>query len=226
MTPEKIREILTLHGKWLRSESDGVKADLSGADLSGSNLSGSNLKWADLKWADLKWADLKWADLKWADLCEANLYKANLYEANLSGADLSGANLSGADLSGAKFYKARLNGAFLEKAKNIPEHVYAQTLITPEGDLIGWKKCRNGVIVKLLIPSAAKRSNSTGRKCRAEYATTLEVIGAEVGISQHDGITQYRKGETIHCDRWEEDRWIECAGGIHFFITRYEAENY
>jgi hypothetical protein len=41
--------------------------------------------------------------------------------------------------------------------------------------------------VKLRIPAAARRSSATGRKCRAEFAEVLEVIGAEFGVSQHDG---------------------------------------
>ena len=36
----------------------------------------------------------------------------------------------------------------------------------------------------------------------------------------------YRVGETVRPDAWGGDRWVECAGGIHFFLTRYEAENY
>ena len=149
--------------------------------------------------------------IKWGVKAKADLRGANLYGANLYGADLSGANLRGADLSGAK---------------DVPEIAKAQTLITPEGDIIGWKKCQSGVIVKLLIPSSAKRHNATSRKCRAEYADVLEVIGAEVGISQHDGKTEYRVGHRVTCDKWGEDRFEECAGGIHFFITRIEAENY
>ena len=78
----------------------------------------------------------------------------------------------------------------------------------------------------MLFRSEAKRSNATGRKCRAEYAKVLEVIGAEVGISQHDGKTKYKVGETIHSDKWDDNRWEECSSGIHFFITRLEAENY
>lgn len=65
----------------------------------------------------------------------------------------------------------------------------ALTVITPEGSLIGWKKCRSDVIVKLRIPEEARRSNAAGRKCRAEFADVLEVIGGDVGISQHDGTT-------------------------------------
>jgi hypothetical protein len=124
---------------------------------------------------------------------------------------LRGADLSEADLSGAK---------------DIPAFASAQTVIVPEGQIVGWKKCRDNVIVKLIIPAEARRSNATGRKCRAEYADVAEVIGAEAGISRHDGMTKYRVGQRVTCHEWWEDRWEECAGGIHFFITRDEAEAY
>ena len=77
-----------------------------------------------------------------------------------------------------------------------------------------------------MIGEKARRSNASGRKCRAEYVEVLEVIGAEVGISQHDNKTEYRVGKIVRCDKWNEDRWTECSGGIHFFLTRIEAENY
>ena len=138
-----------------------------------------------------------------------------LEKATASGADLSGANLSGANLSGASLYGI----------KNA-DLVIARTRILSEGDLIGWKKCKNNVIVKMQIPSDAKRSHAFGRKCRAEYVKVLEVIGAEVGIAQHDGKTEYRKGEIVKPDSFDENWQDECAPGIHFFITRIEAENY
>ena len=136
------------------------------------------------------------------------------------------ANLRGADLRGADLYGADLRGADLSCAKNIPAITLAQTLITPEGDIIGWKKCSNDVIVKLLIPAEAKRHNATGRKCRAQFADVLEVIGSDVGVSRHDGKTEYRVGQRVTCDNWGEYRFDECSGGIHFFITRAEAEDY
>ena len=155
----------------------------------------------------------------------ANLYGANLYGANLYGADLSGANLSGTNLSGANLSGADLYGANLDGIKNA-DLVIARTRILSEGDLIGWKKCKNNVIVKMQIPSDAKRSHAFGRKCRAEYVKVLEVIGAEVGIAQHDGKTEYRKGEIVKPDSFDENWQDECAPGIHFFITQIEAENY
>ena len=127
---------------------------------------------------------------------------------------------------------ADLSFANLSFAK-YADHALAQTLIVPDGDLIVWKKCCNNVLVKLLIPKEAKRSNATGRKCRAEYGEVLELIDltdkrkkALVGISHYKNSVEYRVGETVKCDEWDEDRLNECSGGIHFFITRIEAENY
>ena len=125
-------------------------------------------------------------------------------------ADLSDANLSGADLRGA----------------DLSDAVSKITIVT-EGEIIGWKKCNNNVIVKLLIPANARRSNATGRKCRAEFARVLDVIGAEEGITNsHGQETYYRAGETVKPDSWDENRFNECSHGIHFFITREEAEEY
>jgi hypothetical protein len=114
----------------------------------------------------------------------------------------------------------------LSGAVNIPVSAVARTIITAEGDLIGWKKLKNNAIARLKIPAEAKRSNATGRKCRAEFAVVLEIIGAEFGVSQHDGKTMYKVGEVVYPDSFCEDRFNECAPGIHFFLTRIEAEEY
>jgi len=144
--------------------------------------------------------------------------------ADLSGANLFGANLSGADLSGANLF-----GASLSRAKNA-ERAQAQTYICPEGSIIGWKKARtNGgdmCIVKLRIPEEAKRSNSTGRKCRAEFADVLEIIGGDKAYSDRDNAFVYEVGKRMVPDSFDDNRWDECSHGIHFFITRIEAENY
>ena len=48
ITQEKLKEIIASHGKWLRCENGGERADLSGADLNGADLNGANLSGADL----------------------------------------------------------------------------------------------------------------------------------------------------------------------------------
>ena len=162
--------------------------------------------------ASLSGANLTGADLARAYLARANLSRANLFRANLSRANLSRANLFRADLSGADHAEAAL----------------ARTVVCPEGDIIGWKKCQGGRLVKLLIPSDARRSNASGRKCRAEYAKVLAILDGNESVdearSQHNPGFIYRVGETVRPDSFDEDRWNECAPGIHFYITRAEAE--
>ncbi len=187
-----------------------MRAALEAAVKCNADLIGANLRDANLRDADLIGANLRGADLRDADLIGANLRGANLIGANLRGADLIGANLRGANLIGA-------NGADL---------AIAMTRILPDGDLVGWKKCLDGVIVKLRIPDEAKRSHAFGRKCRAEFADVLEVIGAEVGISSHDGKTEYRTGQRVTPDSFNDNWMEECSHGVHFFITRLEAEAY
>jgi hypothetical protein len=216
MKPEELKHILEAHVKWVRGETGGIKANLYGANLYGANLSG-----ADLSGADLRSANLSGAYLYGANLNGANLRSANLRSANLYGADLNGANLRSANLSGAY-----LRSANLKDAQDI-QFILAQLSILPEtGPVWGWKKCRNDVLVRLVVGNTAKRSHATGRKCRAEHVKVLEVVGAEVGISQYDSSVQYRVGQIVRCDKWNEDRWAECGGGIHFFLTRIEAERY
>ena len=60
MTPHQLAAIVTAHGKWLRGEDGGAKADLRWA----------NLRWADLRRAHLRGANLSRADLSLADLRE------------------------------------------------------------------------------------------------------------------------------------------------------------
>ena len=227
MTSEHLKQVLELHVAWRGNKPGGQRADLSGANLNGANLSGADLHNANLHSANLSSAYLSSADLSGAKLSGANLNGANLSGADLSGADLRGADLHNANLHSANLSGANLSSAYLSGAKNISDIALAESSIVPEsGQFTGWKKCRNGVLVRVLVGKKARRSNATGRKCRAEYVKVLEVVGAEVGISNHDNRKEYRVGKIVRCDKWNENRFVECGGGIHFFLTRIEAENY
>ena len=218
-------------------EADLRGADLRGADLRGEDLRGADLRGANLCYANLRDADLRDADLRGANLCYADLRDANLGEADLRGEDLRGADLRGAnlcyanlryanlreaDLRDANLCYADLRGANLCDAQGW-EHLLPIRTIVPEGELIGWKKLSDGTICKLKIPAEAKRVGGLiGRKCRAEYAIVIEGSG----VSSWDGVTKYAPGETVRPDSFDPDPRIECSHGIHFFITREEAEAY
>ena len=93
--------------------------------------------------------------------------------------------------------------------------------ITPEGNLIGWKKLRDGTICRLLVPTDAKRvGGMIGRKCRAEFVRVLDGTGQ----SDHAPVTDYAPGKIVRPDSYDGNHMIECSNGIHFFITREEAE--
>jgi len=134
-------------------------------------------------------------------------------------ADLRGTNLNGADLGGANLNGAYLGGAYLSGAK-LPHF----QICPEEGGFYAWKKVRGGVC-KLYIPAAAKRTSSlVGRKCRAEY---VKVISApEDARGRHDPKMVYTVGQIVRPDYYDPDIRIECAHGIHFFMTKREAEEY
>ena len=190
-------------------------ADLGDANLGGAYLGGANLRGADLRDAYLGGANLRGADLRGADLRDAYLGGAYLGGAYLGGANLGGANLGGANLGGANYNECT---AFF--ALQCPE----------EGDFIAWKKVKT-CIVKLLIPADAQRSSATSRKCRASKAHVLAIYDKDGNekksvVSDNYVTTTYKVGENVLPDSWDDDRWNECSHGIHFFITRQEAELY
>ena len=228
---DNIETILKEHGYDCLHDADLSDAYLCGADLSGANLHGADLSDADLRYADLHDANLHGADLSHADLSDAYL----------CGADLSGANLHGANLSDADLRYADLSDADLRDANHVQLSIAKTSILPDEGDIIGWKKAwtdgtmlPKSVIVKLLIPADAQRSNATGRKCRASTARVLDLQDKQgnslpsdtTAYSGHDTDFTYKKGETIHVEDFDTNRWKECAPGIHFFITRIEAAEY
>ena len=220
MTKEELQDIIKSHEKWLNC-GDGKRAVLCDVDLSNINLNHS----------DLRGADLSGANLIGANLSDANLSGADLYCANLSDANLSGANLNDANLCCANLSRANLRCASLRNVK-CDEHTAFYALQCPEeGSFIGYKKA-HGYIVKLEILADAKRSSATSRKCRCSAAKVLSITTVDGSeevkeiASDRDSDFIYRVGEIVRVDNFDEDRWNECSTGIHFFITRREAEQY
>ena len=194
----KLKAIIDKHAKWLRGADGGERASLYGADLRGANLRGADLR----------------------------------------GAVLYGANLRSADLYGADLYSADLYGADLRDAKNTDKitwdaHTAFYPLQCPEtGAFIGYKKAA-GKIVMLEICADAKRSSATSRKCRCSKAKVLSITnsdGSDSGLtevaSDYSKKFVYCVGKIVETPDFDENRWSECAAGIHFFITREEAVKY
>lgn len=210
----------------IRRGADLHSADLCNADLRGSNLRCANLCDVDLRDADLRGANLCGADLYGADLCDANLCDADLCNADLRGANLCDADLRGANLYGADLRSTDLRGANLRDAKGC--YLSCPT----EGSFIGWKKA-SGHIVKLRIPEDARRSSATGHKCRCDKAYVMEIQNMDGTRATEDTVRSdndknfvYTVGATVEVPDFDDNRWSECAPGIHFFIDRRAAVEY
>ena len=161
-----------------------------------------------------------------ANLRGANLSGADLRGANLRDADLSGSNLSYADLRDADLCSADLSYADLCDAKGC--YLSCPT----EGSFIGWKKA-SGHIVKLRIPEDARRSSATGHKCRCDKAYVMEIQNMDGTRATVDAVRSdrdqnfvYTVGATVEVPDFDDNRWSECAQGIHFFIDRRAAVEY
>ena len=138
--------------------------------------------------------------------------------ADLMGANLMRANLSGADLMGADLCGAKLDWPLVCQEK---------------GSFIGYKKCRNNLIVELEIPDDAYRCSATSKKCRCSKAKVLSITNldgsestSDVAVSKHDSSFVYRIGETVEVTDFDQNRWNECSTGIHFFMNREDAVKY
>ena len=209
-------------------ENNTIKDTVEEAVRQNVSLNGASLNGASLNGASLYGASLNGASLNRASLYGASLNGASLDGASLNGASLNGASLDGASLYGASLYGASLNGASLNRAKNIP-HI---PLNCPsDGAFVGWKKV-DGKLIKLLIPEDAKRSSATTMKCRCDKAKVLAITSLD-GTKQYDSVlntnytfTEYKVGEMVYPDKFDDNRWDECSNGIHFFINKQDAINY
>ncbi|MBR5426823.1 MAG: pentapeptide repeat-containing protein [Clostridia bacterium] len=212
------------------------RADMEQAILTGSVLWESDFEEASLKGAILTAAELCDCDFTAADLSYADLYCANLDYTVFRDADLKYARIGyaensfyadfkSADLTGVDFSECPLNEGSMEGATGFHPHMRCPE----EGSFVAWKKCRDNRIVKLRIPETAARTGACVDTCRASEAAVLDIRDAENGsceeaVSCCDRDLIYRKGETVYPEEPFDDRLLTDGSGIHFFLTRTEAE--
>lgn len=164
-------------------------------------------------WESMR-ANLRGANINYANMKGANMRGANMRSADIIGADLRGANMIDADMRGANMRGADISGTDrLRKGIKLNEPI------------IGWKKCKNDVLVKLEIPRGAIVFSINNSKCRTDKAKVLEIIGGNRAYSKYKFFSYY-VGDVIEIFDFNCEYNVECAEGIHFFKTREEAENY
>lgn len=113
------------------------------------------------------------------------------------------------------------------------EVITSRTQVCPqEGSFVAWKKLGGGCIAKLQIQEDAFRvTYCKSRKCRASKALVLSIVdnnGMEVEKMHglYDEKFVYTVNQVAIPDCFDGDIRKECTHGIHFFITRKEAERW
>ena len=221
---EELKKILELHETWLHSggtrgkravitNSDMSRTKLRCINLSHAILTGNDMRLIDMRDTNLRSAILKCNDMRWIDMSYADLRYATLIANDMTYTDMRCTYMRDTCI----------------------EDCLIPMACPSDGAFIGWKKarhCGEAVLVKLLIPEDAKRSSAAGRKCRCDKAKVIEIltlkgnIEVESAVSNYDSSFIYKKGEVVCEPNFCENRFKECATGIHFFIDRKEAEKY
>ena len=133
------------------------------------------------------------------------------------------------DVNGWEDMRADPSEADLSEAENVP---FIPMACPDTGSFTGWKKCRDDRIVELEIPDDARRSSAAGRKCRCDKAIVKSIKSIDgkeeytEAFSDYNPGFRYEVGKEVSEPNFCEDRFKECAPGIHFFINRQEAVDY
>lgn len=249
MNKENLLEIQDAHEKWCQGLPGGKQAYFTGdlsaldfsimrfpqavfydADLTHSFLHYTNLKRVKFIRCTLRFTSFRYAELEGALFEKSVLEHTKFDSANLNGSyfknsckKLDKVSLLGANISGANVQDVDLSTVMVDN-KTI-----GYWPVMPEGDIIAWKWA-SPCLIKLLVPSDAKRSSATSRKCRVSHAKVLSIYNYRqneyVEVIHHEssyGPITYVVDEFVYPDGWNENRWAECSKGIHCFLTRGEA---
>jgi hypothetical protein len=199
----------------------------AGADLGNASFAGSLIVDCDFSSAKLTAADFSNAKVHGSDFSGARLRYASCLGTEFEWCNFREADFTNAHLSTAKF----------ERYCSFSSTTTGYWPVCPStGSFTAYKKAYSewgeSLIVTLLIPAGARRSSATTRKCRADKAVVLDIRGLrtneqhKIAVSHFDHKFEYKLGEVVSVPNFNPDRWEECAEGIHFFITREEAEIY
>lgn len=215
-----------------QGEKDFTNLILENMNLENYDLSDMNFSHSNFINANLSNVNFYSSQLVNVLLDDCNLPNANLKNANLERASLRRVNLTYADIRGAKLYAAVLENAILDniifddKTENFRIHCPEQ------GAFVAYKKGLDNLIIKLLIPSDARRVSSTMNCCRCDKAKVLEIKNFE-GTKFFDEAWStvaenfcYKLGEWVYAENFNEDRWYDSTGGIHFWMTEDETKAY
>ena len=184
-----------------------------------TSFEGSNLEYSELKYSTFRFVNLKNCSLKHSDMTASNFMNTNF----------TGANLKDTILVNCNFYSNYNLDKIVGKNNN-----YIEGKVLTD-NIIGYKKCMDYTIVTLEIPRGAIVFSIDGTKCRTNKAKVIAIDGADRAYSKHSTYLEHNKtyghmsyyvGDEFTVYNFDCKYNEECSRGIHFFLTREEAEDY
>lgn len=216
---------------------DLCNADLSNAILRGAKFINAQCKSLRCEWSDLSFASINHSDFACSTLAFANFSDSKINDANFQHANLRHANFdyvtffNNIDITGAKLEYANFTCCDLSSAGLIGDLIeYRKGKVLTE-PIIGYKKCLTDdklyTIVTLEIPRGAIVFSINGNSCRTNKVKVIDIAdGYKRAYSEHAEHFSYYIGDEINIYDFDLQYNNECSSGIHFFMTREEAEHY
>ena len=132
----------------------------------------------------------------------------------------SNVKLAGSDLSlsvyvGDNFQVIKINKTFYENQNEL-NHILEQTSIENLTNSSRIVETSNNITYYQITDE----NNIIGFENETYIAINNNNPSSIIIISSYDLDFVYRVGETVSVDDFDDNRWNECAPGIHFFITR------
>ena len=205
---------------------------LKNHDYSFRKLAHANFHDLTFEHVDFSGADLTGANFDNCLCIDCDFFETILVDASLQGTDFRNSSLVCADISGANLYCAMLEHADLTDIIYDERTKFFALHCPKEGAFLGYKKCFDHRIVQLLIPAEARRTSATNTSCRCDVAKVLSIKDMytnepyDEAVSYVDENFIYYVGCWVVAENFNPDRWADSTGGIHFWLTRKEAEKY
>ena len=201
--------------------------DLSGADFSNADFTLSSFQNTVLNEVNFENSSVENALFDGCSMKRACFKNASMMTASFRYCDMKECNIEDENLFGAVLEHANLEGIVSN------EGTQWFRLHCPEtGAFLAYKKCVNDRMVQLLVPADAKRTSATLPSCRCNKAKVLTIKSFDYeenfdeAWSLVDENFVYKKGEWVEVKNFNEDRWMDSTTGIHFWMTRKEAQDY
>ncbi len=208
-------------------ETDIRDMDLSGMDLSNIDFTLSSFQNTVLNSVNFENSSVENTLFDGCPMKSAVFKNAWMRTASFRYCDMRECNIEGANLFGAVLEYANLEGIISNE-----DTQWFRLHCPEEGAFLAYKKCVNDRMVQLLVPADAKRTSATLPPCRCSKAKVLTIKSFDYeqnfdeAWSLVDENFVYRKGQWVEVKNFNENRWEDSTTGIHFWMTRAEAQAY